>query len=375
MSGWRQEPFEAVIADESSGNVKTPQSEFLPSGRYPIVDQGKALVAGYTDDEVKLCRAELPLIVFGDHTRCFKYVDFPFCVGADGVKVLRPRNGNDAKYLYHYLRQLSLTEGGYDRHFKYLRRCSVAVPPLAEQRRIAAILDKADALRVKRRTSLAKLESVTQAIFLDMFGDPATNPKQWPTNAIGELAARISDGPFGSNLKSEHYTESGVRVVRLQNIGVDEFIDDDAAYVSERHFAKLKKHECLPGDVLVGTLGDPNLRACIQPAWLRVALNKADCVQIRPNDRLANAAFLCALLNQPATERMAQGLMLGQTRVRISMGRLRGLSVPVPPLALQREFESRVTTVGNLKAAQVAADAKAANLFSSIQSRAFRGEL
>ena len=149
--GWRNEPFDAVIADESGGNVKTPQSEFLPAGRYAVVDQGKELIAGYVNDEARLCRARLPAIVFGDHTRCVKYVDFPFCMGADGVKVLRPKIDADVKYLYHYFRQLRLTEGGYDRHFKYLKRSSVVLPPLPEQRRIAEILDKADALRVKRR--------------------------------------------------------------------------------------------------------------------------------------------------------------------------------------------------------------------------------
>src|SRR5690606_34850912 len=136
--------------------------------------------------------------------------------------------------------------------------------------------------------------------------------------------------------------------------------------ISEHHFAKLKKHECLPGDVLVGTLGEPNLRACIQPAWLTVALNKADCVQLRPDERIANAKFICALLNQPSTEKMAQELMHGQTRVRVSMGRLRGLEVPVPPLDLQREFARRVAVVEKLKAAQRAALAELDALFASL---------
>ena len=166
-----------------------------------------------------------------------------------------------------------------------------------------------------------------------------------------------------------------MRVIRLQNIGVGEFVDDDAAYISEHHFAKLKKHECLPGDVLVGTLGDPNLRACIQPEWLTVALNKADCVQLRPDERVSNATFICALLNQPATEHMAHDLMQGQTRVRISMGRLRGLEVPVPPIKLQREFARRVTAVETLKTAQRASLAELDALFATLQHQAFRGEL
>lgn len=251
----------------------------------------------------------------------------------------------------------------------------IPLPPLAEQRRIAEVLDRAEGLRAKRRAALAELDALTQSLFLDLFGDPAINPKGWPCKPVGSLASKFSDGPFGSNLKSEHYTETGVRVIRLQNIGVGEFVDDDAAYISENHFAKLKKHECRPGDVLIGTMGDPNLRACIQPEWLTIALNKADCVLLRPDESVANAMFICALLNQPATERMAQDLIHGQTRARISMGRLRGLAVPVPPIALQREFARRVTAVEALKTAQRASLAELDALFATLQHRAFRGEL
>ncbi|MDY9926897.1 restriction endonuclease subunit S [Methanosarcina sp.] len=208
-----------------------------------------------------------------------------------------------------------------------------------------------------------------------MFGDPAINPKGWPLKPLGELASKFSDGPFGSNIKSSHYTENGIRVVRLQNIGVGEFLDGDKAYISEEHFIELKKHECLPGDIIVGTLGSPNLRACIQPDWLNVAINKADCVQLRPDERIVNAPYICSLLNQPATEKMAQDLMLGQTRLRISMGRLRGLEVPFPPLSLQQEFARRIESVEKLKTAHKDSLAKLDELFASIQYRAFRGEL
>ena len=256
-----------------------------------------------------------------------------------------------------------------------IKNLPVPLPPLAEQRRIAEVLDRAEALRAKRRAALAQLDSLTQSIFLDLFGDPATNTKGWPYKTVGSLAVKFSDGPFGSNLKSEHYTETGVRVIRLQNIGVGEFVNDNAAYISEQHFAKLKKHECRPGDVIVGTLGEPNLRACIQPEWLKVALNKADCVQLRADEGLAIPSFICALLNQPAIEEMAQHRMHGQTRIRISMGRLRELEAPIPPIELQHEFARRVAVVEKLKAAQHASLAELDALFASLQHRAFRGEL
>lgn len=284
------------------------------------------------------------------------------------------------EFLEHSLRVFSPTLLIQDAAYPSIRLSEIAaakipLPSVDEQRRIVTVLGKADELRGKRRAALAELETLTQSIFLEMFGDPATNPKGWPQKPIGDLASKFSDGPFGSHLKSEHYTESGVRVVRLQNIGVGEFVDDDAAYISEQHFSKLRKHECVPGDVLVGTLGDPNLRACIQPEWLKVALNKADCVQIRPDERLANANFICSLLNSPSTEKMAQELMHGQTRVRISMGRLRGLKVAAPPIALQHEFARRVAAVEALKAKHRTALAELDTLFASLQHLAFRGEL
>lgn len=249
------------------------------------------------------------------------------------------------------------------------------LPPLKEQRRIAEILDRAEELRSKRREAIAQLDTLTQAIFLEMFGDPATNLKEWTVRSVGELASKFSDGPFGSNLKTSHYTEVGIRVVRLQNIGIGEFLDKDKAYISSEHFAKLKKHECHPGDVLIGTLGNPNLRACIQPDSLALALNKADCVQLRANQEISHPAYICALLNQPAVERMAQEFIVGQTRLRISMGRLRMLKVPLPPLPLQQEFAQRVESVERLKAAHRASLSELNALFASLQHRAFRGEL
>ncbi len=309
--------------------------------------------------------------------------DFSGVCSTDILPIL-PGSQVDRHFLLHYLRQPAMVDYASSRAVGVnLPRLSpaalemfvVPLPPLEEQRRIARMFEQTDVLRLKRRASIAQVDALTHALFFDLFGDPATNTKQFPVRALGELASKFSDGPFGSNLKSEHYTESGVRVVRLQNIGVGEFVDDDKACISNEHFARLKKHECVPGDVLVGTLGDPNLRACIQPDWLQVALNKADCVQIRPDPRLANAPYLCFLLNQPSVERMAQGLILGQTRLRISMGRLRELKVPVPPMFLQQEFARRLEVSEKMKAAARASLEELDALLASLQDRAFRGEL
>ena len=247
----------------------------------------------------------------------------------------------------------------------------VPAPDLPEQKRIAALLEKADRLRRTRRYARQLSDTFLQSVFLKMFGDPLSNPKHWGTDSLRSLCVKFSDGPFGSNLKSSHYTHEGIRVVRLQNIGVGDFIDDDKAFISRSHFADLAKHECVPGDVLIGTLGDPNLRACLLPPSIPLALNKADCVQARVDEKRANRDYVRCLLNIPSTIHLAPGMAHGQTRTRISMGQLAVLPVPVPPLPLQQKFAAIVRRFERLRAQQREAERQADHLFQTLLHRAF----
>jgi type I restriction enzyme S subunit len=256
-----------------------------------------------------------------------------------------------------------------------LLEISAPVPPLAEQERIVKLLDEADELRKLRAQADLRTDALISSLFHDMFGDPAINPMGWPLKSLREVSEKFSDGPFGSNLKSSHYVPTGVRVIRLNNIGVGYLIDNDRAYIAPEHFEILSKHECLPGDVLVGTLGDPNLRACVLPPQFGKALNKADCVQIRPKKGIAVNEFICWLLNLPSTLSMASGMISGQTRSRISMGRLAKLRVPVPFVALQKEFAARVSEIRTIQAEQAVSRHRLDDLFQSILHRAFKGEL
>lgn len=305
----------------------------------------------------------------------------PMAINQD-ITGITPSSAISRRYLVHFLRsskprlltkQRGATIKGVTRDD--VASLELALPPLPEQRRIATILDHADALRAKRRQVLTHLDSLTQSIFHDMFGDPFRNPLNFPMATIGSLAEKFSDGPFGSNLKSSHYVSEGVPVVRLQNIGVGQYLDNDRAFIAEDHYSTLSNHDCRPGDILIGTLGEPNLRACIQPNNLPRALNKADCIQFRPAPDLADPIWACWLLNVPGTLALAASLARGQTRTRIAMGRLRNLKVPVPPLDLQRRFAAQAESVNASRDRVLEACSADDKLFASLQSRAFRGEL
>jgi type I restriction enzyme S subunit len=369
-SGWQKLPFDEVVADESGGNLKTPQSEFLDEGEFAVVDQGKELVSGYVNDRTRLCRSPLPVVVFGDHTRCVKFVDFPFCMGADGIKVLRPKVEADVKYLYHYLRQLRLYDGGYDRHFKYLKRAEVVLPPLPEQRRIADVLDRAEALRAKRRAALAQLDSLIQSLFLDLFGDPATNPKGWPKNKLGDIADKITDGEHQTPQRTTH----GIKLLSARNIR-DGFIDvADVDYVSPEEHERIKRRcNPEPGDVLIscsGTIGRVATVTTSEPFSLvrSVAL-------IKPKKDVIDSTFLEYHLRTPALHAKMQRSANASSQANLFQGQIRELPTTLPPLPLQREFARRVQAVEKLKTAQRASLGELDALFATLQHRAFRGEL
>jgi type I restriction enzyme, S subunit len=139
---WEEIIFPDTLVKNSVGRKnQINASEILSSGQYPVIDQGQDFIAGYCNDETKLVNDELPLIIFGDHTRCFKYVDFPFIIGADGTKALRPNTELfDAKYYYFALLSLNIPSRGYNRHFTLLKEKKVPKPDLSEQRLIAHLL-------------------------------------------------------------------------------------------------------------------------------------------------------------------------------------------------------------------------------------------
>ena len=309
--------------------------------------------------------------------------EFSGVCSTDIIPIL-PKDGVMRDYLFFFLRTPDIISMATSHSSganlprlgpKQLASFQVPLPPLAEQRRIAEILDAADALRTKRREALDQLDSLIQSTFLDMFGDPATNPMNWPKTSLSAISEELRDGPFGSNLKTTHYVESGVRVIRLQNIGVGQMLNDDVAFISEEHFASLPRNHCRPGDVIIGTMGDPNLRACIVPPTLVRALNKADCILMRVNMTEMHPIYVCWLLNNKRMVAMALRLVRGQTRGRIGLGRLKELHVLRPPMERQLRFASIVTSIEQQRARQRTHLAELDTLFASLQSRAFRGDL
>ncbi|MEO5719190.1 MAG: restriction endonuclease subunit S [Chthoniobacterales bacterium] len=375
-SNWQKLPFDEAVADESGGNLKTPQSEFLSEGKFAVVDQGKELVSGYVNDRTRLCRSSLPVVVFGDHTRCLKFVNFPFCMGADGIKVLRPKVEADVKYLYHFLRQLRLHDGGYDRHFKYLKRAEVMLPPLAEQRRIAEVLDRAEALRAKRRAALAQLDTLTQSLFLDLFGDPVTNPKQWRDSlTLSEVADMVSGITKGRKLNGEAVRETPyLAVANVQ----DKALNLTTVKTIEATASEIARYKLIKDDLLLTEGGDPDKlgRGTLWNDELPECIHQNHIFRVRLTSPDLDPLFLNWLVGSQRGKKYFLRSAKQTTGIAsINMTQLRGFPLLAPPIKLQREFARRVTAVERMKTAHRASLAELDALFATLQHRAFRGEL
>jgi type I restriction enzyme S subunit len=246
----------------------------------------------------------------------------------------------------------------------------VVLPPLAEQRRIAEVLDRAEALRAKRRAALAQLDSLTQSLFLDLFGDPGSADKKFPIQKLGEVALKITDGEH----QTPKRTTEGIKLLSARNIR-DGFIDtEDVDHVGQEEYERIRRR-CDPkvGDILIscsGTIGRVAIVKLTEPLSLvrSVAL-------VKPDRGIHEPEFLEHYLRTPAMKARMIRSAHSSSQANLFQGPIRDLDVFVPPITLQREFARRVTAVEALKRAQSASLAELDALFATLQHRAFREQL
>jgi len=209
---------------------------------------------------------------------------------------------------------------------------------------------------------------------------PYELPKGWKWVKLEDLLVErgIFDGPFGSNLKTADYTECGIRVIRLENIGRLSFDDTKRTYISEEKYTSLEKHTVVEGDIIFSSFIAENVRACILPNIDTKAINKADCFCIRPNTKVINKAFTLYFLSSEVCYNILHRQIHGATRPRVNTTQLKALPIPVPPLKEQLEivtyiqeiYEAEQKALNNLNLEKSIKDLK-----QSILSKAFRGEL
>lgn len=260
-----------------------------------------------------------------------------------------------------------------------LQNLALKIPPLEEQRRIAAILDKADAVRRKRKEAIALTEELLRSAFLEMFGDPVTNPKGWNSGTILDVVANpksdVRCGPFGTQLKVEEIVSEGIPLFGIENVKGGRFQALTKKYLTPSKAKELAAFDVQVGDVLVtrmGTIG----HACVVPQFLGEARFSYHLFRVRPNPNKCLSGFLASTITWSGTfltqlERLAHGAIMAGLKT----ADLKEVRFLVPPVDLQKQYLKIVAKTEELLENQKKRLMSDDALFNSLLQRAFRGEL
>ena len=296
-----------------------------------------------------------------------------------GFTVLRTnRLRLDPGYLYHWVRtpmfvdrMIAVATGASYPAVSdtKVKDSTIPLPPLSEQKRIAAILDAADTLRAKRRESLEHLDALVQSVFLDMFGDPVTNPKGWNEMTLGEALSHLTSGSRGW---ARYYSASGDIFLRIQNLVNGALALEDVAYVEPPENAEARRTRVEPGDVLLSITADLGRTAVVPESIGKAHINQH--LVILRTDRL-NSVYLSHYLSSPGGRVQFEKLNRKGVKAGLNFTDIRGLRVLDPPQHLQRRFEETVQCLAHQRERCTTHLTELDTLFASLQSRAFRGEL
>jgi type I restriction enzyme S subunit len=375
---WVIRDFTNIVSDNSGGNKKLAKTEFLESGVIAIVDQGKELIAGYYDNLNFAVKTKPPYIVFGDHTRIFKFIDFPFVMGADGTKVLQPKDNNcSTKYLYYFFLSINIPETGYNRHFKYLKELQIPLPPLPQQKKIAAILDAADAYRQKTKALIAKYDELTQSLFLDMFGDPVKNEKGFEFKPLSDFIKCLNTG-VSVNSTDEDFKSGFIGILKTSCVYTGVFRPDEAKVIRDDEFERIKLNP-KSDSIIISRMNTTELvgkSAYIfkdyPELFLPDRLWQTEKGKLPHNVRwLSYALSLKSFMNEIG--KISSGT--SGSMKNISKKNYLNLFMIYPSINSQNQFAERVEAIEEQKAQAQASLEKAEELFNSLLQKAFKGEL
>lgn len=319
---WEYKKFEECI----SKVPKTPKiqsSAYNQGSKYPIISQEEnALISGFCDDESLLFHIERPVVIFGDHTRALKYIDFDFAIGADGVKVILPKAFLNAKFLLYYLKWYNIPNLGYSRHYKLLKEVFVPIPTTEKQLAIVAELDKINELIQLKKQQLKDYDQLAQSIFYEMFGDPVENEKGWEVKKLGEVCDLKAGKAIKANELSNDnpypcYGGNGIRgyINRCSHVESSPIIGRQGAYCGTVNFAEAPFYATEHAVVVRG-------KQDMQIKWLYYTL---------VNLKLTRYAK-------------------GQAQPGIAVSSLNELVIiPLPPLPLQQQFAARIEAIERQK--------------------------
>jgi type I restriction enzyme S subunit len=375
---WPQKPLGEVV-DFLDHHRRPITARDRVSGPYPYYGANgqQDSVADYMFDEPLILMAE-DGGYFGDPDRTIAYRVDGKCWVNNHAHVLRPKDGVDIGFLCRQLEKYDVTRfiKGATRQKLNKSNASeipIILPPLAEQKRIAAILDKADAIRRKRRHAIQLADEFLRSVFLDMFGDPITNSKKWEKGHIQDLCEEIVDCPHATPKYAAGQTDFAcIRSSDIQNGYMDW---SSTKYVEEAEYKeRIKRLEPAANDVIYCREGARFGNAARIPRRKTICLGQR-MMLFRSNHMFATAEFIWALLNSDSIYQQAVQKIGGSASPHINVGDIKRFSIIIPPLRIQQKYSIVVKKLDVMKEKYQSFSLISDQIFNSITQRAFRGEL
>lgn len=302
----------------------------------------------------------------------------PLCMNTSTIRFKAKEGVSDLEFLkfwfdsFEFRDQITrLVTGSAQQNFgpSHLKQIKITLPPLEEQKRITAIARKCDRLRRTRRFTQQLSDTYLQSVFLEIFGDPVTNPKNWKVDIIGNNITFITSGSRGW---AEFYAENGDYFLRIQNIGNNELLLNDLAYVKAPNTAESKRTRVRSGDILISITADLGRTAVIPENFPKAYINQHLCL-IRVKG--INPIFLASYLNSGGGRYQFDSLDRSGVKSGLNFDDIRSIKLILPPIHLQEKFAQVVSRFERLRTQQREAERQAEHLFQTVLHRAFQGEL
>lgn len=329
-------------------------------------------------DNKKVTTNDLVMANTGSPGRVFK--------GKEGVlsnnlfKITFAQEGVNRDYLYLMLSSnvfqsvlQQQMKGGIQKHLGHqtISRQEIPLPPLEEQKRIAAILDKADGIRRKRQQAIDLADEFLRSVFLDMFGDPITNPKGWEVKNLGDCLDFLTSGSRGW---AKYYSEKGKKFIRIMNVGKNRLLLNDIAYVNPPETKEAERTRVKEGDVMLSITADLGRSAVVTKELEGGHINQ-HLALLRPNSNMMNSSYLSALLSSNAALIQFTSANKAAVKAGLNFTDIREFKVLVPPIKLQSEYEQLSYQIATgLNRLKKSSEGKI-DLFNSLSQKAFAGEL
>ncbi len=391
--GWKWIPLLKSFENKTSSNKKLPTKDYSDAGKYAIIDQGQEFIGGYSDKTDFVFDGELPIIVFGDHTKCIKYIDFPFIQGADGVKILKPISIVDSKYFYYALKNIHFPDLGYRRHFPIFKDYQFPLPPtLAEQQRIVNRIEtmfaKLDQAQEKAQSVLDSFETRKAAILHKAFTGELTAKwrkengvpdDSWENKLFQEL---IIGTPQNGMYKSKDYYGNGTKILRIDCFYDGSIVSWDLLKRLQISDDELETYHLDLNDIVINRVNSmPYLgKSALIRELPENCVFESNMMRIKLNKSLLQPEFIIRFLNSTkGLSELRKNAKQAVNQASINQQDVKNVVVPVPSLAEQQEIVRILDTVlGKESRAKEAAQTvldQITLLKKSILARAFRGEL